>query len=386
MNDNTKEPAEDLSKGIAERRIQTICLLILTLLSLVAALYLLKAVLLPFVLAIFFAAGIKPVLEGIQKYGVPRYLAVAVAFTLGFVAVVSLWSMIWISVAGIINDSDAYGRQLEQVVSQATTMTEKWLPKSELTDLATQDSTHMNVEPKLLADPGANGVIDPMKPPTAAGRDLSEYTMTVFRQVIQYLSVGSLELVSTGILIIIFMYFLLWGNTDSQTEQSPLWLEIESKIRLYIAVKTLVSIVTGAAVWFVLMIFGIPLAPVFGVLAFLLNYLPNIGPLIMIAIPLPVIILSPTLSVFTMILVITLLTAIQFISGNVIETRIMGDLFDIHPVVVLLALLFWGIIWGIPGMFVATPVTAIVKLCFYRFEYTRPLANAMSGGLSISTK
>ena len=57
----------------------------------------------------------------------------------------------------------------------------------------------------------------------------------------------------------------------------------------------------------------------------------------------------------------------------------MGQSLDLHPIVVLMALIFFGIIWGIVGMFLATPITAVLKILFERFEYTRPLANLLAG-------
>jgi AI-2 transport protein TqsA len=120
-------------------------------------------------------------------------------------------------------------------------------------------------------------------------------------------------------------------------------------------------------------------AIVFALLAFLLNFIPNIGPIIASLLPLPLIILSPELSVFSMVMVILLTTGVQFVSGNVVEPKIMGDSFELHPVAVLLTLMLWGMIWGIIGMILATPVTAAIKILLERFERTRPIAEVLAG-------
>ena len=57
----------------------------------------------------------------------------------------------------------------------------------------------------------------------------------------------------------------------------------------------------------------------------------------------------------------------------------MGDKSDLHPVTILLALMFWGMMWGVIGMFLATPITSAMKLMLERFETTRPIANLMAG-------
>jgi AI-2 transport protein TqsA len=80
-----------------------------------------------------------------------------------------------------------------------------------------------------------------------------------------------------------------------------------------------------------------------------------------------------------MILVISLTSGIQFISGNVVEPKIMGDSFELHPVAVLLTLMLWGMIWGIVGMILATPVTAAIKILLERFDRTRPVAEMLAG-------
>jgi AI-2 transport protein TqsA len=107
----------------------------------------------------------------------------------------------------------------------------------------------------------------------------------------------------------------------------------------------------------------------------LLNFIPNIGPIIACLLPLPLIVLSPDLSLTAMITVIVFSSLIQFVSGNVVEPKIMGDSFELHPVAILLTLMIWGMLWGIIGMILATPVTAAMKILFDRFERTRPWPN-----------
>ena len=180
-------------------------------------------------------------------------------------------------------------------------------------------------------------------------------------------------------IMMIFMFFLLLGDAQIGLERPEIWNEIEKKIRSYIVTKTIISAFTGVAVGLVLWLFDIPLAFVFGMLACLLNFIPNVGPLIMCVLPLPLVLLDPDLSVGGMVTVILLVSVIEFVSGNVIETKVMGDSFELHPVVVLLTLMLWGMIWDLPGMFLATPITAAMKILLEKFEYTRPIAEMMAG-------
>ncbi len=189
-----------------------------------------------------------------------------------------------------------------------------------------------------------------------------------------------LEMISTSLIVLIYVFFLLLGAPASQTS-SPVWRDLDRQIRTYLSLKTIISLFTGAAFGFALWLFGIPMAVAFGMLAFLLNFIPNIGPIIASLLPLPLILLAPNGTLLWMGMAITVTFGIQFLSGNVIEPKIMGQQSDLHPIVILLALMFWGMLWGIVGMFLATPITAAIRLALLQFELTRPVAELMAGRL-----
>ncbi|MEM9412613.1 MAG: AI-2E family transporter, partial [Planctomycetota bacterium] len=191
--------------------------------------------------------------------------------------------------------------------------------------------------------------------------------------------VGSMSiLLSYGILIALFVFFLL-SSDRLKTNQPKIMEEIEDQVRRYLVLKTLISVATGIAFGGILWAFGVPLAILFGVLAFLLNYIPNIGPLVANVLPIPLLILNSEISVGAAIVCILLITAIQFISGNVIETRMMGKSFDVSPVVLLLSLMFFGLVWGIIGMFLATPLVSILKIALQNTDSGKPIAELMAG-------
>jgi AI-2 transport protein TqsA len=178
--------------------------------------------------------------------------------------------------------------------------------------------------------------------------------------------------------VLIYVFFLLIG-TPTVNNKSPMVREIDQQIRSYLALKTVISIFTGLAFGVTLRLFGVPMALTFGVLAFLLNFVPNVGPLVASLLPVPLIILNPEGSIMWMVATISVSSAIQAISGNVIEPRIMGSSSDLHPVTILVALMFWGMMWGIIGMFLAVPVTAALKILLQRIESTKPIADLMAG-------
>ena len=89
--------------------------------------------------------------------------------------------------------------------------------------------------------------------------------------------------------------------------------------------------------------------------------------------------ISPEISTSTAVLAISIPGIIQFAIGNVLEPKIMGDSLDLHPVVILMALIFWGMLCGIVGMLLAVPLTAIMKIILEKIEITQPIANIFAG-------
>jgi len=348
-----------LSALAGELRIQSICQMIGATIAIGITLYWLRPVLLPFVLALFLVCGIAPLLDLIQqRIGAPRILAVAIAFLGGVVLLAALCAVIVFSVASMQHDSDVYRQRFENIASKISTTLgvksdiESTGPSSESSD----DSAEEQVPD-----------------------DLADFARGFMNEGIAKVITALTGFLGNATMVLIFMFFLLLGGSTESVPRSGVWIEIESQIRGYIVTKTVISLFTGTVFGLVLRVYGIPLAIVFGLLAFLLNFIPNIGPIISSLLPLPLIILSPDLSIASMVTVILLTGGIQFVSGNVVEPKIMGDSFELHPVAILLTLMLWGMIWGITGMILATPVTAAIKILLQRFDRTRPLAEMLAG-------
>jgi AI-2 transport protein TqsA len=70
---------------------------------------------------------------------------------------------------------------------------------------------------------------------------------------------------------------------------------------------------------------------------------------------------------------------IQFIIGSLIDPKLMGEGLNLHPVTILLALSFWGLLWGIVGMFLAAPITAAIRIVLMQFDTLKPVGMLLSG-------
>jgi AI-2 transport protein TqsA len=155
-----------------------------------------------------------------------------------------------------------------------------------------------------------------------------------------------MSVLSNGLIVVIFMIFMLAGKGGPAPPEGGLRAQIDQRIKRYLLTKVVVSGLTGLLVGVTLWVLDVQLAMVFGLLAFLLNFIPNIGSVIATLLPLPVVVLSPDLSMVAKILAIAIPGAVQFSVGNLIEPKIMGESLDLHPVVVLLGLIFFGWLWG----------------------------------------
>ena len=147
----------------------------------------------------------------------------------------------------------------------------------------------------------------------------------------------------------------------------------------YLIAKTGVSVFAGILVWCVLAVMGVPLALVFGLMAGLLNFVPNIGSIIATLLPLPVVLVDPDVSATTAVLAIAVPAGIQIVLGSLVEPRIIGNSLDLHPVPILLALIFWGTMWGVIGMLLAAPITAILRILLEKLEITAPIGRLLAG-------
>lgn len=167
------------------------------------------------------------------------------------------------------------------------------------------------------------------------------------------------------------------GNEKKKEEWNNTLKKISDSIGSYLVLKTVVSLLTGVLSYTVLAIIGID-APLFwAFLIFLLNYIPTVGSLIATLFPACMALLqSGELNLALM--VIAAVGAIQLIVGNIIEPKVMGNSLNVSSLVVILALSFWGAIWGITGMVLSVPITVIMIILFGQFETTRKIAILLS--------
>jgi predicted PurR-regulated permease PerM len=153
--------------------------------------------------------------------------------------------------------------------------------------------------------------------------------------------------------------------------------DINSRIGSYLALKTFISILLGLTSWIVMAFMGLEFAAFWAVVIALLNYVPYIGSFLGVLFPVTMAIVqfaNPN----DVLAVLLPLTALQFLIGNFLDPYVMGNSLNLSPFAILVSLAAWSGLWGIPGAFLAVPITAIMAIVFSQFAGTRPLAVLLS--------
>ncbi len=308
------------------------------------ALYFMRPVLVPLVLAVLVSYLVAPVVDFAQvRLRIHRWLAVTLAFLLAGGLMTAVVAMVSSSAATLARKADVYQQKLQEMGSD------------------------------ILA------VLQGLGIPIDAGLVKAKLAEIP----VGSLLAGTLDSVvasaSTFLLVLIFVIYLVAGRTPGE-HKSGVYKEIDLKIRKYIAIKVTVSAVTGILAGLLLWMLGLDLAAVFGVLAFLLNFIPSVGSVIATLLPIPLAIVQFD-STAAIVAVALLPGTVQMVVGNVIEPKLMGTSLNLHPITILLSLIFWGMLWGLAGMVLAAPITAVLKIILDRIDSTRPVADLLAGKL-----
>lgn len=335
-------------KNVSDR-VQNACLVILTVIATGFALYFLRPVLLPLLFALFLYLCLTPLIDfQMRRLRFPYRVALTTTALLGGVVMLTIIGIAVTAMSRMSADVSTYQNQFSLLMEWLSTL----VPQGKLKGI---DVSHYF--------------------------RVSESTISGFLSGAVY---GLSNLISNSVFVVILAVFILIGR--GRSVRQGLLADLEAHVQTYIAGNTLLSLATGFMVGLSLAILGVRYAMVFGLFAFLLFFIPLLGPIVATLLPLPIALLSPELSLLSKILAIVIPGLIQFVMGQIVTPRVIGRSLALHPVTVLLFLLFFQMIWGVGGAFMSTPIAAVLKILFDHFESTRPLSGLMAGELSAFSK
>jgi len=310
-----------------------------------------STIIIPFLLSLFIAIILSPSYNYLNKKGIPTIfsLTIVIGAFVTFLALVA--NLIGSSVNDFSSNISFYERQLSGIFHSFVEFGAKFgmeLPEEELVSLINS-------------------------------KQIMTYTSIFIK------SMGSLF--TDGFVILLTMVFMLLESenfsnkiefaTDKQEVMGHID-EIFSKIKEYMVLKALISFVTAIIVWIALAIIGTDYAFLWAVLAFLLNFIPNIGSIIA-AVP-AVLLTLVQLGAVSSIIVGILYIAINVIIGSVIEPKVMGKGLGLSTLVVFLSLIFWGWLLGMVGMLLSIPLTIMVKIILDANRNTKWIAVLLGTG------
>jgi AI-2 transport protein TqsA len=179
------------------------------------------------------------------------------------------------------------------------------------------------------------------------------------------------------LLVIVFLIFLVSGKGIG-TPKAGIGAEIDGKIRNYIITKILSNLLTAICVWIVYFSMGLDFPLMFATLCFLLCFIPTLGSILATLLPIPIALVQyqEAWPVWTILLFTTL---IQVVIGNILEPKFLGRGLDLHPITILISLMFWSLIWGLAGMFLAVPITAALKIVLDKHPITHHFSEMLAG-------
>lgn len=212
--------------------------------------------------------------------------------------------------------------------------------------------------------------------------DIPSYATSIASSFAGILANGGLILIYLGFLFLEQGHFrnkisALVSNPDREDEAHRIITRIRNDIQKYISIKMFTSSLTGILSFTFLSTVGVDFAAVWGLLIFLLNFIPTVGSIVATIFP-ALIALAQSDGYTLFVLVLLGIGALQICIGNILEPRLMGSSFNLSPVVILLNLALWNAIWGIPGMFLCVPFLIIVAIVLSHFPQTRPVAIMLS--------
>ena len=348
-----RHSAEERFRGFNFARVNLFMLGFICLILAGAALKLTTPVVLPFVIAVLLTFVLEPLIYLLEKIKIPRgFGAVVIVMVLG-IGVYLIGAILFTSLRTIISLYPKYELRFTEIYIRVAATLD--LPYNEHLSLLQNLWTQLDLGSRIQ------------------GIALSS-------------SEAFLGFLGNSVMVTLFVVFLLleMGHFRDRVElafegklSSRIQLIISStvtQVARYLGTKFFISLATGILVWLVLVIIGMDFPVVWGVIALVLNFIPNIGSIAcgggitLFALvqfwpdPTPIIIAGVGV------------TGINMLLGNILEPKIMGDNLGLSPFVILVSLLMWGWLWGFTGLIVAVPMTVIVKIICENVPILEPIS------------
>jgi AI-2 transport protein TqsA len=343
--DSLPNPAGDRTLRLAA----VVCAMLLTL----AVLWVMRGVMTPVAFALFIIALVWPLQRRLQKH-LPQLVAILLTAAVALLAIgIGCWLIVW-----------GFGRIAQWVIANSARLQGLY---QHAADLLEQRGLYAA---ELIAQQfNMSWIVGVVRGVGGGLQGVVTFALVTFIFVI----LGLLELEPLG------RRLGRLGDGAFGATTIDVAAEIANRLQTYMLVRFGMSVLTGLGFWGFSVAYGLDLGREWGVIAFVLNFIPFIGSFIATLLP-TLFAAAQYESLSAAAWVFVGLNAVQFIVGSYIEPRVAGAAVSVSPFMVLFAVFFWGMLWGVPGAFIGVPILiALASLCA-RSPATRGIAIALSAG------
>ena len=340
-----------------QKRIIVLTAILLCLVLISIILQELESILKPFFVAVFMVILLEPGVIFLIKLKIPRVVAYLIMILLVFVVLYLMGMVLYANLDGVTRNILDYEAKLNSIIGGS-------LKKFGIIDKTAVFKLRELAFMKWL--------------PTGS-------ITAFFRS-----SLGTFfDLIGNGAVVLFFMLFIIaeihifkrrmiqaYGEEKSQYILTMVQ-NINRRVQQYILVKLGVSLGTGILATVIMALFGLDLFGFFGVLVFILNFIPYLGSIIATIFPVIIAFLQYD-SPWTAVWLLIILIVVQNLMGTLIEPRVAGKRLNLSPLIVLISVMFWGWLWGSVGMLLSIPILATIHIILKNTSATRGVALLIS--------
>jgi len=308
--------------------------------ALLALMYVGQPLLVPLVFSLLLWAVVNAMVEALTALRVPRYLAFAGSLLLLLAAIWLIIQIIGDQATELAKAIPSYGRKLSGIAVHLL------------------HPLNINIKPDdIVSTATLTGVL------TNAAASVGTSLLAVL-QVLVYMGFLIAEQGQMAEKVA-----RLQRDADRHNEIRQVVAAIARQIQSYLGVCTVLSAIMAGATYALLTVLGVQFAGFWAVVIFLLTYVPTIGA---VGVAFPAVMALVQFGTFPApIIILVVLGALHFVLLNVAETLILGQTLNLSPFAIIIALTFWGLVWGVSGLFLAVPVTGAIAIVCNHIEKLR---------------
>lgn len=337
---------------LEQRRTTNVLLLIIVVPLVFYLLKILSFIFIPLVFSMFIALLFLPLMRWLGKYKIPKFVSIIIVILLITGGLIIGVELIQLSSKQIMASDTDFFTKAELKLTEAKLYFEK--------NFGVEFQENKDILAQFFQKESIGSTVDFLR------KFLTTILMTAF-----FVVLWLAESINVHKLL---------NNTILKKKHASIkaFMKIERDLNTFIKVKVLVSLLTGIGTGLACVFFDVSFPIFWGLFAFVINFVQMVGSFITVIL-LSIFAFVELETTSTLFFFIVSITGVQILFGAILEPIFMGKSFSINVIAVLVMLMFWGFLWGIPGLIMAIPITVFIKILLEQFPSTKVIASLLSG-------